>query len=276
MRSAGQVSANLPRHVSSWTPAAYGQPRGSDEEEKDELLSVPIQLRTPAQWARLQELIGASSQARRRKRKKRRKRRLPRAPRPRPVAWHHGRYGPEGLLRAHRRLRQLHGQGWFYWLRYTSCVFPLGCWQARDVRHHGRYGPKGFLRDSARRRHRQWPVYVWFCWILHLALSSLSWCAGPDAWHHGRYEPDVLRRVLIPAVACARQVLLVHALWYVPFVVGRLVMLGITAGMDHTEGYVVLCGKLRKIRRCSSSTRSSSSSSWFMADFHGLTVHSDH
>ena len=49
MRSAG--------HVSSWTPAAYGQPRGSDEEEKDELLAVPIQLRTPAQWARLRELI---------------------------------------------------------------------------------------------------------------------------------------------------------------------------------------------------------------------------
>ena len=34
MRSAGQVSADLPRHVSSWTPAAYGQPRGSDEEQR--------------------------------------------------------------------------------------------------------------------------------------------------------------------------------------------------------------------------------------------------
>ena len=42
------------------------------------LLAVPIQLRTPAQWARLRELINASSQARRRKRKKRRKRRTPR------------------------------------------------------------------------------------------------------------------------------------------------------------------------------------------------------
>ena len=30
--SAGQVSADLPRRVSSWTPAAYGQTRGSDEE----------------------------------------------------------------------------------------------------------------------------------------------------------------------------------------------------------------------------------------------------
>ena len=43
------------------------------------LLAVPIQLRTPAQWARLRELISASSQARRRKRKKRRKKRLPKS-----------------------------------------------------------------------------------------------------------------------------------------------------------------------------------------------------
>ena len=122
---------------------------------------------------KLQQLLheSCSSSVQRRKRKKRRKKRLPRAPRP--VAWHHGRNGPEGLLRAHHRQRQLHGQGWFYWLRFTSCVFPLVCLQARDVRHHGRYGPEVLLRDRARRRHRQWPVYGWFCWILHLALSSL-------------------------------------------------------------------------------------------------------
>ena len=48
------------------------------EEEMEELLAVPSGLRTTAQWARLRELISASSQARRRKRKKRRKRRLPR------------------------------------------------------------------------------------------------------------------------------------------------------------------------------------------------------
>ena len=42
------------------------------------LLDIPLELRTPAQRARLFELISASSQARRRKRKKRRKRRLPR------------------------------------------------------------------------------------------------------------------------------------------------------------------------------------------------------
>ena len=48
------------------------------KEEVDVLLDIPLQLRTPAQRARLFELISASSQARRRKRKKRRKRRLPR------------------------------------------------------------------------------------------------------------------------------------------------------------------------------------------------------
>ena len=47
------------------------------KEEVDELLAISLQLRTPAQRARLHELI-SSSQARRRKRKKRRKRRLPR------------------------------------------------------------------------------------------------------------------------------------------------------------------------------------------------------
>ena len=51
---------------------------GPEEEEKDELLAVPIQLRTPEQLARLQVLIGASFQSMRRKRKKRRKRRTPR------------------------------------------------------------------------------------------------------------------------------------------------------------------------------------------------------
>ena len=49
-----------------------------EEEEMEELLDVPPRLRTTAQWARLRELIGASSRARRRKRKKRRKRKLPR------------------------------------------------------------------------------------------------------------------------------------------------------------------------------------------------------
>ena len=97
VRSAGQVSADLPRHVSSWIPAAHVQPRGSDEEqlakEKEEeqrrkakevrklevtaLLAVPMALRTQAQQRRIMELsdeVDAETHPKRRKRKKRRKR----------------------------------------------------------------------------------------------------------------------------------------------------------------------------------------------------------
>ena len=35
VRSAGQVSADLPRHVSSWTPAAYEQSKRFHEKEKE-------------------------------------------------------------------------------------------------------------------------------------------------------------------------------------------------------------------------------------------------
>ena len=45
----------------------------------DVLLAVPMELRSPAQRARLYELISASSQARRRKRKKRRKKKAPKS-----------------------------------------------------------------------------------------------------------------------------------------------------------------------------------------------------
>ena len=51
MRSAGQVSADLPRHVTSWTPAAYGQPRVSIQEEKDELLKREEQKELNSSWA---------------------------------------------------------------------------------------------------------------------------------------------------------------------------------------------------------------------------------
>ena len=113
MRSAGQVSADLPRHFSSWTPAAYEQPRGSIEEEKEQwraqrkvlkgefLALLDLESRSSLQERRLQELLDAldahdaskpSFGSSRRKRKKRRKRRLPRSPRP--------------LLRGRSRCRQ--------------------------------------------------------------------------------------------------------------------------------------------------------------------------
>ena len=162
---AGQVSAHLLWDVSSWTPAAYVQPSGSHEKE-DELLAVPTQLGTPAQWA--WELVGASSQARRRrKRKKRRKRRLPRTssrpslPFGRRLARdvrHHGRYGPEGQAR--RRLQQWLMQGWFCWYCTSRCV-PSCCRQAPDARHHGRYGLERIFRAF---RFRQCLVQGSFCW----------------------------------------------------------------------------------------------------------------
>ena len=86
VRSAGQVSAD--RHVSSWTPAAYGQPRGSIEEEKDELLkreeqeelnslwAVLVERRTHQQMQRITYLLLKKTGAKK-KRKKRRKKKLP-------------------------------------------------------------------------------------------------------------------------------------------------------------------------------------------------------
>ncbi len=87
VRSAGQVSADLPRHVSSWTPTACGQPRGSIEEEKDELLkreeqeelnslwAVPVERRTHQQMQRITYLL--LNRGAKKKRKKRRKKNLP-------------------------------------------------------------------------------------------------------------------------------------------------------------------------------------------------------
>ena len=73
-------SAKLGSHSGSGllTESSSSTPAAQREEEVDVLLDIPLELRTPAQRARLFELISASSQARRRKRKKRRKRRLPR------------------------------------------------------------------------------------------------------------------------------------------------------------------------------------------------------
>ena len=102
VRSAGQVSADLPRHISSWTPAAYEQPRGSIEQEKEkekeeaeyerrmQVLNrrvrddIPLSPTEYAAWRRWSGLppLPSSSAGKRRKRKKRRKRRLPRSPRP--------------------------------------------------------------------------------------------------------------------------------------------------------------------------------------------------
>ena len=98
MRSAGQVSADLPRHVSSWTPAAYEQSRGFHEQETemekkdaeyrrrmlvlnqrvaDGLPLGPIEYAAWRRWSGLPP--SSSSSGKRRKRKKRSKRKLPKS-----------------------------------------------------------------------------------------------------------------------------------------------------------------------------------------------------
>ena len=92
--------------------------------------------------------------------------------------------------------------------------------------------------------------------------SLLSW-SGRDAPHHGRYQPEgllfsglvllvILHLALCFLPCCQALDACRQARWQVC----------IMAGMDQKEGYVVPYRKLRKIRSCSSSTRSSSSFSW--------------
>ena len=73
-------SAKLGSHSGSelLPESSPSTPAAQLKEEMEVLFAVPLQLRTPAQLARLRELVIASSQARRRKRKKRRKKRTPR------------------------------------------------------------------------------------------------------------------------------------------------------------------------------------------------------
>ena len=86
-------------------------------------------------------------------------------------------------------------------------------------------------------------------------FSLLSW-SGPDAPHHGRYQPEGL---LFSGLVLL--VILYLALCFLPCCQAldacrqarRQVC--IMAGMDQKEGYVVQCRKLREIRSCSSSTR---------------------
>ena len=97
VRSAGQVSADLPRHISSWTPAAYEQSRGSHEQEVEiekkkkaeyerRMIDInqrvadglPIGPKEYEAWRRFSGLPPSSSYSsgKRRKRKKRSKRKL--------------------------------------------------------------------------------------------------------------------------------------------------------------------------------------------------------
>ena len=116
---------------------------------------------------------------------------------------------------------------------------------------------------------RQWHVPGWYFWRT-LAVCFLRFWLARDARHHDRYGPEGFPRVFYSGSGMCQAGISGARLRYVSCVFGWLVMLGITAGMDQKEGYVVLCRKLRKIRSCSSSTRSSSSSLWCEADSYGL------
>ena len=86
------------------------------------------------------------------------------------------------------------------------------------------------------------------------------------------YQKDFYALVILSSGMCKAGILGARFAVCSRSVFGRLVMLGITAGMDQKEGYVVPCRKLRKIRSCSSS-RSSSFLSLCRGGSHGLTDH---
>ena len=114
MRSAGQVSADLPRHVSSWTPAAHEQSRGFHEKEKEEaeyerrMQILNRRVRDDIPLSRPSTRLGVVGRAsllfrrplleRGGRKKKRRKRRTRWTCTSAQDARHLGRYGPGGQL----------------------------------------------------------------------------------------------------------------------------------------------------------------------------------
>ena len=187
VRSAGQVSADLPRHISSWTPAAYEQSRGSHEqevemekkaemeaaeyEEKMQELKRRVQVDLPLsaaerlawrQWIVAYAASSSSIAGKRRKRKKRSKRKLPKS--------------SSGV-----RIRRC-GQGF----RSRSSFSGAQC---------------SLLLTTGPRCSTSWPVRnrrtvmcsscarLVFLAILHLTLCFLPCLQARDARHHGRYGP---------------------------------------------------------------------------------------
>ena len=136
------------------------------EEEVDELLAIPLGLRTPAQRARLYELISASSQARRRKRKKRRKRKTPKSSS----------------------------------FRSSSGVRPRRCGQGSRSRSSSS-GGCGRLREHV----RQVPAVADLQWKVPPSISSTKWwtfqlCYGD---RYGCLQVQFLDHVVFPARYCA-------------------------------------------------------------------------
>ena len=112
---------------------------------------------------------------------------------------------------------------------------------------------RGFLMCSlpncccgrALRRSRQWHMLEWFGWLLLALCSFLLSYTGPRcsaSW------PIWTRRTVLrylPAVACAKVVLLVilHLTLFFPSC-RQAQMLGIMAGLDQMDSYAVACARL--------------------------------
>ena len=127
------------------------------KEEMEVLFAVPIQLRTPAQRARLRELISASSQAWRRKRKKRRKMRTPRTSSLRGCARRRQRPEMPCIMAGMYLEDRCSGLIKARIVGYVAprAVFPFSGLQAPHALHFGRYEPEVQL---------QWHVQSWFFW----------------------------------------------------------------------------------------------------------------
>ena len=234
----GKVSADMPRHVSSWTPAAYEVLEAADEpaelEEDAELLIEEEE--DPSGWSVSQSASGrpyywhrssrcsvwhlppgasARKKKERRKRKKRRKRRLPRT---------------SSFSSPRRRLRQWHMQGWFCWFLSYAVSPSFG----------GRPKLPSFMdgmdkMDSFIARRRSWQWQAGLAGIVPRAVS-LSLSSGPrcpaswPVW----IRSTVMSVLVLFAGECAPRAVF-------SFPVVRPKMRCIMAAMDQKFSYVRAC-----------------------------------
>ena len=232
VRSAGQVSADLPWHVSSWTPAAYGQPRGSIEKEKDELLkreeqeelnslwAVPVERRSHQQMQRITYLLLKKTGAK--KKRKKRKKKLPKTS---------SSGGP-----ARRRQRQWHVSG--FPGDFSPRAVSLICRQAQMLGIMAGLDQKN--RYAVMRPHFSSATALVCTWLVFLVTLHLALCSCVFAW------PKMLRFMAgfqssRPLVVDSGGVFMVgftgddapRAVLF--FLVVRPKMLGIMAGLDQKD-----------------------------------------
>ena len=155
-----------------------------EEEEKEQFLEqsmqelrllskTPVAGRSLQQTNRMMELLklrdAASSSSSKRKRKKRRKKKLHSWPRSTSTT------AASSFWCAHRRLRQRHVQGWFFFLALCALWLQTG----PDARHHGRYDQEGWFPSTAS---RNWQSLVrcslWFDSGYMLRQSTAAFVGG--------------------------------------------------------------------------------------------------